>query len=193
MSEIISLYTDGGIIGRNPSSIGGVYAWCGVDSTNIRIIEKSGVVLATENRKITNNHTEQMAIVLALEAMINNWSGTLYSDSRIALGRVFLGWRNNNLPNNVIERTRNVIMKMGNIRPILLQGHPTQEDLQNGFGKKRGLPVSEHNVFCDEECARQKELYFKILQELELEEHRRLLSKEEVMNDTLNQIRRSGY
>ena len=67
-------------------------AWCGVNEQGNRVIERGGVVPAN-GHPITNNHTEQIAITLALEAMPDGWSGTAYSDSMIALGRVFKGCR----------------------------------------------------------------------------------------------------
>lgn len=39
-------------------------------------------------------------------------------------------------------------------KTVLLQGHPTKADLACGIGKKRNLPVSIHNVWCDEACGK---------------------------------------
>lgn len=159
MDEIIALYCDGGVIGHNPSADGGTWAWCGVDSFGNRVIERGGIVEAPASRPVTNNHTEQIAITLALEAMPDGWSGTVFSDSQIALGRVFKGWRTANLPSNIKERSVLALSRMGKIEIVLLQGHPTKADLQSGIGKKRNLPVSRHNVWCDKECGRQSEIY----------------------------------
>jgi ribonuclease HI len=156
---INEIYTDGGVIKSNPSPYGGTWAWCGVDAEGNRVIERGGFVESTNTVQITNNHTEQMAIVRALEEMPDGWSGTLYSDSKVALGRVFRNERTKNLPECVIRRTKVAMARMGQIKTVLLQGHPTKDDLARGWGKKRGLPVSKHNVWCDEECNRQKELF----------------------------------
>lgn len=150
LSCVVALYADGGVIGKNPSSIGGTWAWCGVDAEG-----RGGVVPAVEGRPVTNNHTEQIAITLALEAMPDGWSGTVYSDSMIALGRVFKGWATKNLPRNISARSAAAVARMGAIEAVLLQGHPTKADLAAGIGKKRGYPVSVHNVWCDRECSRQ--------------------------------------
>lgn len=152
MSDVVELYCDGGVVGRNPSPIGGTWAFCGVDANGVRILERSGFVPSPEGRPITNNHTEQIAIVKALEAMPDGWSGRVNSDSRIALGRVFHNFREKNLPPNVSERSRAAVRRLGRLTFRLVQGHPTKADLQNGIGKKRGLPVSEHNVWCDKAC-----------------------------------------
>ena len=151
-SEIVELYADGGVINSNPSGIGGTWAFCGVNSDGERIIEQSGVVPATATRAISNNHTEQIAITKALEAMPDGWSGVVYSDSKIALGRVFKNWSETNLPRNISERSKKAVARLGEIKTVLLQGHPTKADLEAGIGKKRGLPVSIHNVWCDKAC-----------------------------------------
>jgi ribonuclease HI len=168
--EIAAIYADGGVIKKNPSPIGGTWAWCAVNSAGERIIEKSGVVPASATRTVSNNHTEQIAITLALEAMPEGWSGVVYSDSMIALGRVFKGWRENNLPANISARSKKAVARLGAVETVLLQGHPTKEDLKNGFGKKRGLPVSIHNVWCDKACGKEAEKYLASLKEKVLEE-----------------------
>lgn len=158
LSRVVALYADGGVVGKNPSTIGGTWAWCGVDAEGNRVVGRGGFVPATV-RPVTNNHTEQIAITLALEAMPDGWSGTVYSDSMIALGRVFKGWREKNLPRNVSERSAAAVARMGRVETVLLQGHPTKADLAAGVGKKRGYPVSIHNVWCDKECGRQADAY----------------------------------
>ncbi|HKQ91334.1 MAG TPA: hypothetical protein VJZ77_11645 [Blastocatellia bacterium] len=158
-SPIVALYADGGCILKNPSTIGGTWAWCAVDEKGNRVIERGGVVPATDTREITNNHMEQIALTLALEAMPDGWSGKVYSDSQIALGRVFKGFRIRNLPANVARRSAAAVARLGRIEIVLLQGHPTKADLARGIGARRGLPVSVHNVWCDAECGRQAKAY----------------------------------
>jgi ribonuclease HI len=166
-SPIVALYVDGGCILKNPSTIGGTWAWCGVDEQGNRVIERGGVVPATEARPITNNHMEQIAITLALEAMPDGWSGKVYSDSQIALGRVFKCWRIRNLPANVAKRSATAVARLGRIEIVLLQGHPTKADIARGIGAKRGLPVSIHNVWCDCECGRQAKAFLEKLERVE--------------------------
>lgn len=152
-SLIVALYADGGVIRKNPSDIGGTWAWCGVDAAGNRVIERSGAFPAPDSRPVSNNHTEQIAITLALEAMPDGWSGSVYSDSQIALGRVFKNWRETNLPANISQRSAKAVKRLGKIQTVLLQGHPTKGDLELGIGKKRNLPVSIHNVWCDKACS----------------------------------------
>jgi hypothetical protein len=134
-----------------------------VTAGGVRIIERGGVVVAPENRPITNNHTEFIAATLALEAMPEGWSGKLCSDSQITLGRLFENWKIKNLPKNVYVRGLAALEKLGTVEPILLQGHPTKADLLRGIGAKRGYPVSIFNVWCDEECGRQAKAYLRSL------------------------------
>jgi ribonuclease HI len=158
LNNIVSIFADGGCILRNPSNVGGTWSWCAVDAEGNRVIERGGVVPAN-GREITNNHMEQIAICKALDAMDEGWSGTVHSDSQIALGRVFSGWKTKNLPSNIIERSAAAVKRLGPIKTVLLQGHPTKADLLRGIGAKRNLPVSAHQVWCDAECGRQAKRY----------------------------------
>lgn len=152
LSKVVAIFADGGVISKNPSQIGGTWAWCGIDADGNRIVERAGAVAAPASRPITNNHTEQIAITLALEAVPEGWNGIVHSDSMIALGRVFKGWREANLPQNISHRSTNAVRRLGSIKTVLLQGHPTKKDLEAGIGAKRNLPVSIHNVWCDKAC-----------------------------------------
>jgi ribonuclease HI len=166
--RVAAIYADGGVILKNPSPIGGTWAHCFVDEHDERFIRAGGVVPPTGGWLITNNHMEQIAIILALEAMPAGWSGMVCSDSKIALGRVFEGWSGRNLPNNVARRSALAVARLGKIELVLLQGHPTKLDLERGIGARSGRPVSKHNVWCDKECSRQAQRYLKTLKEGEL-------------------------
>lgn len=162
-SSVIEIYCDGGIINSNPSPIGGTWAFCGVNALNDRVVECGGVIQSSLAEPITNNTTEQIAIVTALEMLPDGWSGLICSDSQIALGRVFKGWQTNGLPDEIIRRTTHALARMGRIEHKLLQGHPTKADLACGIGKKRQLPVSIHNVWCDKRCQQEAYNYLTIL------------------------------
>lgn len=156
-NKITSLYTDGGLLSPNPSNLGGTWAWCAVDINNKRIIGRGGYILA-KSIPITNNQMEQIAILLALEAMPDDWSGTVHTDSSVARGRIFNKRSSINLPETANTRIQIALSRLGHIKSKLIQGHPTKTDLIKGYGKKRGLPVSVHNVWADHECNRQKVL-----------------------------------
>lgn len=155
LSKVTHLYCDGGVVwdGKSgASSIGGTWAFCAIDAEDRFVFGRYGFVPATETKKVTNQHTEQIAIVLALEAMLDGWSGTVCSDSLIALRRVFKNGRTNNLPKNIIDRSRVALRRVGKVEMMLLEGHPTKKCLSAGVGKKRGHPVSKWNVWCDRAC-----------------------------------------
>lgn len=149
--KITAIYADGGCIRSNPSAIGGTWSWCAVNENNEIVKSASGVVAATATRLITNNTTEQIALTLAMEAMEDNWSGHVYSDSHIALGRVFLNYKTTNLPANVAARSKAALARLGALQWTLLKGHPTKADIAKGFAPG-GLPVSIFNKWCDEHC-----------------------------------------
>src|SRR4051794_3588578 len=81
-TEIVRVFTDGGVVGPNPSVIGGTWAWVAVDKHGDVVAEEFGFVPTVNPlRKVSNNHTEQIAIVKALEYVPNSFAGMLCSDS----------------------------------------------------------------------------------------------------------------
>lgn len=157
----VALYADGGVIGSNPSKLGGTWAWCWVSASGERIRTASGKVLPrTFLPLITNNVTEYVALVKGLESLPEGWSGAVYSDSKITLGRLFAQWRCNGLPLVLVRQGAAAVARLdwANINPILLDGHPAKAQLLAGRGK-RGNPVSIHNVWCDAVCAEEARKY----------------------------------
>jgi ribonuclease HI len=150
-----ALFADGGVIGANPSGIGGTWAYC-IVTNGERVNEKSGTITPYEAGlpAITNNLTEMLALVRGLQALPVSWTGTVYSDSQITLGRVFQGWKWKNIPlwlHHEYQQARACLVSWDKIKWALLQGHPTKAELAAGVGS-RGYPVSEHNVWCDKAC-----------------------------------------
>ena len=162
MSEIIALYADGGVIGPNPSVVGGSWAYCLVGPAGRRLQCDSGVITPEQAgmETITNNLTEQLALVNGLLALPAHWRGTVYSDSQIALYRLFHGWKMTHLPAWLISRGSQALQRvdLANITTVLLNGHPTKAQLAAGVGK-RGGPVSIHNKWCDEACTKASKEY----------------------------------
>lgn len=168
-----AVFTDGGVILCNKSPYGGSWAWRAVAPAESRpfvkdgivggvcadaeeVSHNSGLVILPERagKLLSNNVTEMMAAVDALENMPEGWSGTLYTDSDVTRQRLFEHAALNGLPSNVVARMERALVRVGDVKGVLLQGHPTKDDLRVGFGKKRGLPVSIHNVWADHECGR---------------------------------------
>lgn len=153
----LDLYTDGGVIGQNPSTLGGTWAYCLVDATGQRITCDSGIITPAEAQlpAVTNNLTELLAIVKGREALPYAWTGTIHSDSWVSLQRVFLAAKLKNVPPWLVTRLQK-LQRDGwftGCHWMLLDGHPTKAQLAAGVGK-RGAPVSIHNVWCDQACTK---------------------------------------
>lgn len=160
MNEVKNLYVDGGVIfdgSSGSSKIGGTWAYCAVDENDELVFSDSGFI-KVEDRLTTNNHSEMYAAILALESVDAGWSGTLCSDSKITLGRLFNGDNTKNLPDEWIARARKAVERLGVVTPKHLDGHPTKAHLKAGKGK-RGNPVSKWNVMCDKLCNDEKAPY----------------------------------
>lgn len=153
----LDLYTDGGVIGVNPSPIGGTWAYCLVDAAGERVQCDSGIITPEQAQltAITNNLTELLAIIKGREALPYAWTGTIHSDSWVSLQRVFLAAKLKNVPPWLVERLQKLQRDgwFSGCNWKLLDGHPTKAQLAAGVGK-RGAPVSIHNVWADAECNR---------------------------------------
>ena len=157
---ITALYADGGVIGHNPSTDGGTWSWIQLDDklpsptmssygTGVITPEMAGLPA------ITNNLTEILALIYGLEALPADFSGVVYSDSMVSLGRLFQGWQWQHVPMWVHKRyqaARERLLFWPTIKYVLLDGHPTKAQLASGVGK-RGHPCSIWNVRCDKMCA----------------------------------------
>ena len=149
------LYVDGGVIGRNPSELGGTWACCYVENDAI-VWSRSGVLTPFEAyvKEVTNNQSEMYAILMGVLALPHEYNGKVFSDSLITIGRVSMGWKWKNIPawgHELYKFARSHLTRFEEIKFIHLDGHPTKEQLETGRGK-RGNLVSKWNVWCDEEC-----------------------------------------
>jgi ribonuclease HI len=151
----IRLYSDGGCITKNPSSVGGTWAYLQVDCAGPTILkEESGLLLAgyLGLPKITNNLTELEAAVRALESVPDGWDGTLFTDSFITLCRISRDkTKFNGIPYPLVNRVDAVRKRLGKFQVVLLGGHPTKAELEKGL-RHDNYPVSRFNVRCDELC-----------------------------------------
>lgn len=156
---ITALYTDGGCIGRNASPFGVTWAFCAVDENDQLVHEESDTVLSPEGKKLTNNFSEMVAVIKALEYVGKEWSGTWYTDSDITRGRICENWALHNLPLNVVKRMFDVLDRTGEIKGVLVQGHPNKKELAAGIGNKHGYPVSRWNCRSDFLCRKEAEKF----------------------------------
>lgn len=160
------LFVDGGVIIKNPSTVGGTWAWRLV-TDDIVVREGSGVITPqqAEMATISNNLTEMLALVRGLQALQSTWRGDICSDSQITLGRAFNGWKWTNIPawlHREFHRERTRLVTWNRLRPLLHQGHPTRDELAWGKGYK-GYPVSKHNVACDKACGERALEFLRLL------------------------------
>jgi ribonuclease HI len=151
MTLPIAIYTDGGLIGRNPSSLGGTWCYCWVDKINERINQDLGIILPVQyNQDITNNLTELYAAMKALESVPKGWTGTIYTDSKCTQSRITTGNRFSGIPMTIRIKVRELRANR-KYKVVLLGGHPTRKELVTGF-RSDGKLVSKWNVWCDDQC-----------------------------------------
>ena len=156
-------YADGGCIGINPSPDGGTWAFRLIGFGEVILAERSGIVLPAEAGlpTISNNYTELLACLRALQSLPDGWEGVLHTDSQVTLLRLTRDRPSfNGIPEEMVEETWRQRKRMGKLTLVLLDGHPTRAHLLAGVGK-RGYPVSEHNVACDKACTRQSVEFLK--------------------------------
>jgi ribonuclease HI len=172
---VVGVFADGGVSYVNPSPYGGAWTFCHVDQHDHRVLQGAGVFAPWEEATpdmpalgamgrdkrskrqlcITNNQMEYYALLMAMEALPNGWSGYAYTDSQITIGRFFWGWHvDHNIPAAWSARVGRAITRLGKVTPVLLSGHPTLNDLRARVKVKTGRMVSLHNVWCDAQCSR---------------------------------------
>ena len=151
------LFVDGGLVGKNPSKLGGTWCYCWVDTKDQLMHHRCGLILPEEMgvEAVTNNQTELLAAIYALDSVADGWHGDLFTDSKVTLYRIMRG-----IPEGkpgVPEWLRQELMKLRSLkrwRAILVGGHPTRRELERGYRIKNNLPVHQFNQFCDSECQR---------------------------------------
>jgi ribonuclease HI len=185
-----TLYCDGGVIGRNPSDIGGVWAWCLVDTLGALTMRRGFLVPPTANQfahnailfaveqqlmgtdihiehfpgsesvagRCSNNHTELYAMLDGMEHLPDGWEGSIVSDSIVTLRRM----RGESLldpsqvPLALIERVGRANRRLGRVEFLHVKGHPSKAAMKAGYIGDH--PVSKHQVWCDHECVRIRDL-----------------------------------
>lgn len=153
------LFSDGGVIGPNPSRLGGTWAWCLIRDGAL-IQHGSGLLLPEDVGlpTISNNDTELYAAIRALEVMQPKWNGVLCTDSQVTLHRLNTPSAKHTTPEFLRRRCWELRRALRyTIR--LHAGHPTRKELAEGKRQRNGLPTSPWNVWCDKECTRLATLF----------------------------------
>jgi len=150
---MIDLYVDGGVCGKNPSPVGGTWAWCQVENGEM-IRQGSGIITPEDIGLpvVSNNFTEIYAAIRGLQSMPEDWAGTIFTDSLITLRRITKGGKFNGIP-EWLRASVGALKQDRKWQAVLVKGHPSREDLERGCTMD-GKPVSAWNVFCDKECNR---------------------------------------
>lgn len=166
---MLNLYTDGGVIKKNPSSLGGTYAWILVDEDDETILD-SGFGTISPDRMgtlfVTNNQTELYALLKGLKSLYDGDIAQICSDSEITLGRVFKNYSFTNIPNWMQDKLKEEKKRLQNFSKFtytLMDGHPTLAQLESGIGK-RGHTTSKWNKWCDEHCNEASRIYVESIQ-----------------------------
>lgn len=152
MTRAVSLYCDGGVIGRNPSRDGCTWAWVRVCADGVVRARDSGIITPAMAGLPTleNNLAETAALLFGLETLPAGWRGTAYTDNLNALRRLTTGHKFKGVPPDMVRRVME--LRKGRKWSVqLLKGHPTKADLLRGFTSK-GVPVSRFNVLVDKMC-----------------------------------------
>lgn len=167
--HVLRIYSDGGVAKMNPSPYGITWAFVVVGEDDSMLYEASGRIATADCKgyKASNNLAEMIAAVKGLEYAVeyaekfSPASVELFSDSELTLNRLFKAYSMVKLPKNVEQRAKSVLATLGQlVSGTLVAGHPTKNDLVQGFKLKNGkrLPVSKWNVLADSLCAFQSKL-----------------------------------
>lgn len=155
MTEV--LYCDGGIIGPNPSKIGGTWAWCLIETKTNAMISKGKGLLRPEKlglKIVSNNSSELWAAIQALSFVDKKWDGIIYTDSMVTLRRLTGSHRFEGVPEWLVHTTTE-LRKNRKWSVMLVAGHPTKAELGRGYRKNKDgstTPVSFWNKWCDKHC-----------------------------------------
>ncbi len=151
----MKLFTDGGTVKKNPSLLGGTWAWCLVSGDEV-VTSACGVVGPFDlgSNLVTNNDTEAFAAIRGLQFMWDKfqgeWTGEWWTDSKVTLHRL-----STSDPLNLPAWARRRIMSLRKKRTwttVLCAGHATKRELEQGFRERNKLPTSVWNNYVDEMC-----------------------------------------
>lgn len=171
LKQTAEVFCDGGVIKVNPSPHGGTWAYYLLDENGVEIGAGSGFVLPANApcptsanywhcglETVSNNVTELVAVVFALQHLPEDFDGVLHSDSHVTLCRMRHGKSWKGVPQSLIEAAMIERERHSNVQYVLLDGHPTAKQLEAKIGK-RGNPCSPWNVKCDKRCGELAKLF----------------------------------
>lgn len=154
-----SLWTDGGLLSRNPSPLGGSYCAIHVNPENKMVWTDRGILIPKHLgvEKITNNHTELTAVYRGIRRLPDGWKGEIVSDSECVLawlqqeGRgMYRTWKNCPpwLQSYVELEQKRILDTDGRLEYRHVEGHQ-ESSLDHRW-----------NCECDRICNEEKQLWF---------------------------------
>ncbi len=151
----MKLFTDGGTVKKNPSLLGGTWAWCLVSGDEV-VTQASGVVTPDdfESVVVTSNDAELFAAIRGLQFMgkefQGGWEGEWWTDSKVTLYRLSTSdigrvpaWA---------QRQAAILRKRRTWTTVLCAGHSTRNEILLGYRERNKLPCSVWNTYVDEMC-----------------------------------------
>lgn len=120
------LYSDGGVIQKNPSLIGGTYAYVIIHEDKIK--DKDAGTYTPDDMNtdvVTNNQTELVAALAGFElAFVKGLHiRKFYCDSDVTLGRLYRGWALNNIPAWLVDWHHELVGVIQTTPYELVKGH----------------------------------------------------------------------
>jgi hypothetical protein len=153
--RVVEVYTDGGTCGAH-----GVFAYCFVNSAGERIRRVSGTIGGAKLgfKRMCSTAAEIVAAWMAFRGLPDGWAGCWYADSNKALRHVMgLCEPPDYIPEWVWRELHVEKARLGGFKAARVAAHPTALDMLHGMTLS-GLPVSQHNIWCEAECSRQRRL-----------------------------------
>ncbi len=147
------VFTDGGLMSSNPSTVGGTWAWVRINEEGDVTDCKSGVLLPhhLQLTTVTNNQSEMTAIYKALKGIPSGWKGRLYSDSQICLTWIQSKKKWKNCPEWLESMVKTEIQRIHNSGGCVYFRHLD--------GHQEGSHFHQWNCRCDQMCNEQRTLY----------------------------------
>jgi hypothetical protein len=170
------IYCDGGVFKKNPSPVGGGWAYCAVigngkrgqvsktDGDRIIIRGIVPIDVCDPAKGVTSQNAETYAMMKALHllSMVDHRAYpkvVVVSDSMTALGWAFLDWSTKSMPQplrDMFEEARDRVKSIDNLHFLHVEGHPGPRFMKKGWKMKNGKVVfcSIWNVLCDRHVGR---------------------------------------
>ena len=156
MNQILAGFCDGGVMGSNPSKLGGTWAWCHIGAGNERIATKSGMIKTIPGKRdeITNNEMELAAMIYLLQSFPERWSGQVFTDSRLTVLRIKAvqnGRSTREISMKSIVLIKAALDRLSTVEVYWLPGHSREPFpfLVYGLGT---VDVNPHNRWCHQAC-----------------------------------------